>query len=574
MRTSGWCLVAIGCSAMSLNALAGESESASAPALIPDPIGAAGPSPVTNPIPTQDDFLPISDRWRIGFPPGYLEESRGSKGLLWNPYNQNVLKGDYPVIGDDKFLVVTLISDTLMEARKLPVPSGVSSLRPGSFDFFGQGDQFVIQQTALLGIELFQGDTAFKPRDWELRATMAMNVNYVNVNESQLVNVDVSEGQDRFDENFGFQELFAEKHIADLSSNYDFWAVRAGIQAFNADFRGFLFADNEPGVRVFGSYDNNRIQYNLAWFTMLEKDTNSGLNTFNHRDQNVFVGNVYRQDFIVEGYTIQLLAAANIDQSDAEFDNNGVLVRPAPVGSIEDKEVNAYYVGIAGDGKIGRLNVSHQYYEVFGRESFNPIAGQETTISARMFAMELSYDSDWIRYRASFQYASGDDDPTDSRATGFDSIFDNPNFAGGAFSYYTRQAIRLTGSGVNLVGRNSNLNSLRTSKEQGQANFVNPGLFLYNAGVDFDVTPKLKVFTNVSYLQFEDPEALRLILNDNGIEKSIGWDLSIGFQYRPLLNNNMIINGGIAALVPGEGFKQLYTSETLYSGFIAFTVAF
>ena len=33
---------------------------------------------------------------------------------------------------------------------------------------------------------------------------------------------------------------------------------------------------------------------------------------------------------------------------------------------------------------------------------------------------------------------------------------------------------------------------LRTSKIEGQANFVNPGLFLYNAGVDVDITPKLR----------------------------------------------------------------------------------
>ena len=60
----------------------------------------------------------------------------------------------------------------------------------------------------------------------------------------------------------------------------------------------------------------------------------------------------------------------------------------------------------------------------------------------------------------------------------------------------------MTGSGVNLVGRNSFVPDLRTSKEQGQANFVNPGLFLYNVGADFELTPKLKLITNVSYLQF------------------------------------------------------------------------
>jgi hypothetical protein len=211
---------------------------------------------------------------------------------------------------------------------------------------------------------------------------------------------------------------------------------------------------------------------------------------------------------------------------------------------------------------------------VIGEESFNPLANQSVNINAQFGAVELSYDKDWIRFRGSFVYASGDDNPTDGRATGFDSIFDDPNFAGGGFNFFTRQAIRLTGAGVNLVNRNSFLPDLRTSKEQGQANFVNPGLFLYNLGIDFDVTPKLKVITNASYLQFEDPNSLRLLLFDNKIGKDIGVDLSVGIQYRPLLSNNIIITAGAAALIPGQAFKDIYSSQTLYSTFLAFTVTY
>ena len=38
---------------------------------------------------------------------------------------------------------------------------------------------------------------------------------------------------------------------------------------------------------------------------MLEKDTNSGLNRFDTRHQNVYIANIFRQDFIRKGYTIQ-----------------------------------------------------------------------------------------------------------------------------------------------------------------------------------------------------------------------------------------------------------------------------
>ena len=76
-----------------------------------------------------------------------------------------------------------------------------------------------------------------------------------------------------------------EIHLRDLSDNYDFMSLRVGNQPFNADFRGFLFNDVNLGARLFGNWDNNLYQYNLAAFDMREKDTNSELNTFDNRDQ-------------------------------------------------------------------------------------------------------------------------------------------------------------------------------------------------------------------------------------------------------------------------------------------------
>ena len=70
---------------------------------------------------------------------------------------------------------------------------------------------------------------------------------------------------------------------ATSSDRYDFDSVRVGIQPFQADFRGFLFNDNQLGIRLFGNRDNNRFQYNLAAFWRLEKDTNSGLNDVDQR---------------------------------------------------------------------------------------------------------------------------------------------------------------------------------------------------------------------------------------------------------------------------------------------------
>jgi hypothetical protein len=557
-----------------------EPESPPAEAIRRRTSGYAGRSPVSKGTPTSD-FIPIPDRWRIGVQPEARFTSErgmfggaGGAGAL-DSYRQNVLKGDYPIFGQDVFLALSATSDTLLEARRLPVPSGVSTKDSNALAFFGGGRQALVNQNVILSIELFGGDSAYRPRDWEVRATPVLNYNYVNTQELGLIDPDVHEGRDRHDEWLGMQELFVEKHLGDLSVNYDFWAVRAGIQGFTSDFRGFLFSDNEPGVRLFGTADNFKWQWNVVWFWQLEKDTNSGLNDYQFRDQQVIVANLYRQDFLgLLGYTAQVSFHANLDDGGGQIDDNGVIVRPAPVGVVREKEVSAYYLGWAGDGHIGRLNLSHQFYWALGSESFNPIAGRGVDINAQFFAVELSYDQDWIRYRASFLYASGDDDPFDGKARGFDSIFDNPNFAGGGTSLFVRQAIRLTGSGVSLVNRNSLLPDLRTTKEQGQANFVNPGLFIYNAGVDFDITPKLKAIANVSWLMFADTSVIQEILHDNKIGRDIGLDYSIGVSYRPFLNNNAIINVGAAALTPGNGFKDIYSAQTLYSLFMGITLTY
>jgi len=34
--------------------------------------------------------------------------------------------------------------------------------------------------------------------------------------------------------------------------------------------------------------------------------------------------------------------------------------------------------------------------------------------------------------------------------------------------------------------------------------------------------------------------------------------LSSGVEYRPLLNNNIIVVGGISGLIVGDGFRDLY----------------
>lgn len=563
--------------------------------IVPAPATAPARGPITT---GNAEFVPIPDRWRLEFPQWqrYPEDTETpfvrNRGL--DPYDQNVLKGDIPIAGENLFLNLSFVSETPFEFRKVPTPTGLSTERAGaaSDQFFGEGEQYSVGPTGVFSFELFKGSTAFKPRDWAIRITPVFNLNYVSTKERSSLNVSPAHPSTRRTMMLAVQEAFAEYKLADIGENYDFISVRAGLQPFNSDFRGFLFRDTNFGVRAFGNWGQNRNQWNLAYFDQIEKDTNSDLNLFgfarseeaglkfdgfvkDFRKQRVFIANFYRQDFLTPGYTISPSFHANLDDgTELFYDHNGFLTRPSPVGVVRPHRVRAFYAGLGGDGHIGVLNLTHQIYAAFGTDEFNGIAGKETTINAQFGAVELSIDRNWWRPRLSFVFASGDKDPGDDRAQGFDAIVDNPNFAGGPFSFWVRQGLRLPFTGVSLVGRSSLLPSLRASKSEGQANFVNPGLLLANVGIDAELTTKMRLTTNFSALRFHRTEVLRRLLFQDQIDAAIGYDGSVGIQYRPWLNDNVVITTGASVFKPASGFKQIFAGGILYTPFVVLTLTY
>jgi hypothetical protein len=558
------------------------------PAPVDPPLGYSGPSGIAPRELQQDDhFVPVEDRWRIGFPDwdrydkGHppVNDYSFAEGSLWNPYAQNVLKGDYPIFGQHTFMNLTVTNQTLLEYRDTPVGTTPfeSTRRPFQEEFFGQPNQVPFKNNLIVSFELFHGDASFKPADWRVRVVPVFDVNYFHANELAEVDTNVLRGRDRTRGYVALQEWFVEAKLADLSPNYDFVSVRVGSQPFTSDFRGFLFDDVNRAIRVFGTLDSNRAQFNLALFRQLEKDTNSELNSFHDRAQTIAIGNFYYQDFIVPGYTAEVSVHYNHDESTFKFDKNNFLVRPDPVGIFQPHNLDVFYLGWGGDGHIGRFNVTHQLYWALGHDHLNPLAGRDVDINAWFAAAELSYDRDWARFRTSFLFASGDNNIQDKHANGFDTILDNPNFAGGQFSYWQRQAIRLFG--VNLVNRESIVPDLRSSKIQGQSNFVNPGLYLFNVGVDFDVTPKLRVINNLNFLWFDELSTLNQFTFQKFSDYHIGKDASIGLEYRPLLSNNVIVTAGAATLIPGSAFKAIYDKlfdhrGPLFSGFVELNLTY
>jgi hypothetical protein len=151
---------------------------------LPDRVEQDNPGAVRAPPPDAfpADQFPVPDRWRImtGLCP-----ARGADQTLAelypnlrqvchskrNPFHQNLLKGDLPLAagkrpgflkGDDWFLSLNAISDTVLEPRTFPIPVGVQTTeRPGSLNVFGKDASYVFSQTFIVGAALTKGNTAF-----------------------------------------------------------------------------------------------------------------------------------------------------------------------------------------------------------------------------------------------------------------------------------------------------------------------------------------------------------------------------------------------------------------------------
>ena len=521
--------------------------------------------PPPSPARTDYEADAVTDRWRI------LDDLGEVDNPWYDPYNINTLKADRPV-HDDWFFNAELRSNTVFEPRKFPVPVSPAAIEEsGRDDLVGDGEQSVFAQTVVAAFVYYKGDTIFRPPDYEYRLTLAKQYNRFRAQENRFLEVDPDGGQTRNDSHFAVQEAFFDKHLRDVSPRYDFDSVRIGIQPFNADFRGFLFQDDQFGVRLFGTRDNNIYQYNLAWFRRVEKDTNSGLNDVNAglRKDDVFAANLIWQDFPVLGFFTQFSLTHNRNREgneEAHFNKNGFIERPASVGLERPRNYDVTYFGLSGDGKIGRVNLTSSIYYAYGDQSRGTFLDEPVDIRALFGAAELSMDFDWTRVRLSGLYASGDEDPFDDRSTGFDAIFENPIFAGADTNFWTRQNVPLIGGGrVALSSRDGILNSLRSSKEEGQSNFDNPGTVLLGVGTDHDLTPRFRVSTNLNRLWFDTTETIEVARQQADISRDIGWDASIATIYRPFFTQNIVLRASAAKLLPGDGYKQLFGNESAYS---------
>jgi len=529
--------------------------------------------------PAAADAMAVANRWEV-------EPPRRQQGRWYDPYHQNALKGDIPINGGSTFLTISAESESLANQRQT-----TGSWAPGNqgTDLFQRGNQWAVRQTLLLTFDLQSKGTAFRPPAWRILIAPAFNFNFLHAQRAGIPFEDEAKGTYR-EKVFGtVQSAYAEFRLGDTpavipflrsaageggdSPYFDSTSVRAGIQPFVSDFRGFIFNDTNLGVRLFGNANANRYQFNLAGFGMLQKDVDSELNTWRSRHQAVLIANLYRQDTFLPGYTMQFSFHWNHDRGDVYTDQNGFVDRTYPA------QLDAVYLGWAGEGHLGRLNLTHALYQALGHDDHNYVANRSVFINAQMAAAEASVTEDWIRFRAGFLYASGDRNPYDGTARGFDAIMPTPDFAGGRFSFWSSQLLRLVRTEDNLESQNNIFPSMRSNKFAGAANFVNPGLILYTFGFDADIKPKVKFIANWNYLQFDHTQPIAAILGIPITSRNIGLDNGFGFRFRPLLNENLLVDTGYSFLLAGDAMREIYggssrSSAVMHSVFLRVRVAY
>src|SRR5262249_4932626 len=157
-------------------------------------------------------------RWRIGYP-FWDRYGRGHRpdddypyapGKLLDPFNLNVLKGDYPIAGQHTFMEITASTLLLLEARTLPTATTPfeSTARPFETDFVGRPNQFLYFQNFSLDLDLFHGDAGFKPADWRIRINPIYNLNSLFVEELGVVSPNTLAGVERNRSWFALQQWF------------------------------------------------------------------------------------------------------------------------------------------------------------------------------------------------------------------------------------------------------------------------------------------------------------------------------------------------------------------------------
>ena len=462
----------------------------------------------------------------------------------------------------------------MIEPRTFPIPVGVQTTeQPGSNDVFGkQSTASSSSQTFIAGVALIKGNTAFMPPHIEYRLTLALNVNYVDVGRAaRAVRRAVARAPTASTMRSASRKpsstiISATSPTASISTPSGSASSRSSF-----DFRGFLFHDQQLGVRLFGNRDNNRFQYNLAAIWRLEKDTNSRPQRHHSRrprDDWIVHANLFRQDFPFVGLTSQASLTYNInrERGEIEVDDNGFPVRPALIGNLRARNYDVVYLGYNADGRIGRVNLTASAYAAARLGPEQRLHRPRTrAIQSFFVAAEPSYrlrldplprrrpvrerrrrSVSTISSAASTRSSRTRSSPAPTPATG--SARPSPSPAAAAPSRSTA----------------ATASSTRCARRRSRASPTSPiPARCCSASAPISTSPRsLRLSANVNHLWFHQTEMLRGAAHRRARSAATSAGTSRAAAiWRPQATQNLVFRLSGAVLQPGTGFRDLFANE-------------
>lgn len=466
--------------------------------------GARAQEPAAAPPPSGVRLEPDGNR----FGTVRADGARISPSRWWDPYGPNVLKGDVPFAGKQHFVVTTVILDSAWTENR--VDDDADPVQ-------------VSNSTALFSFEYFVGQAVFRPKTFSIRATgLARTI------------VDARGNADRV-EDFSLGETFAEVLLADHgASSYDATALRAGVQAFNADVLGLVLNDALPAARVFSEWNSNRWNATVLYGRPLEKDAKSALPVEDEvLEADVVAANLTLGDAFVPGFNLTALGAYADDRR-----ADGLRSRVA-------------WTGLASSGHLGRFVTAPAVYLATGSSN---IGGDRKNVLAPLAVLDIARPADLWNPRLTLLWAPGDADASDDDATAYDAFADKVAFAGGA------GAGILAGKGSAIFRKGSVLPSLRGANAP--PSFVHGGIQLADIGVDLQVSPRFAISADALAFAWDQPKTLAAVLAlDETPDAFAGTEYLGQLKVKPFLNEQALVAISAAALVPADGLTAITGSS-------------
>jgi hypothetical protein len=488
----------------------------------------------------------VDTRWRTYDLEGVPQYSYN----LLDTYNQNRIKGDFPLAG--KWFGEADIFQTyvLKERRNLDFTNVIPDQTFHSHNNFQD-------ENGIFGFEVRHNDDRFFPSDFRIHidgsADWKSDINAVNTSAQGHAQV--------FD-------AFSDVQLHNFGNvNFNQVFLRGGIQTFKSDFHGLIFNDVGLGGRIFGNSLSNRVRYDVVVLKLFQKDAVSGFIDFSKPSQHtVLISRFTWEDFLVTGWNSEWSVHWNHD--------------PRKIMQSDSNQLNldTYYLGTTLNGNLGRFIFNPAIYGVFGTAD-HLIDGARVQHDVRAWTgvLDLEYPIDEWKFRVGYVYESGERGGSTSKTdTGFDAISDAVTLFGGPFSYWVGEDIKYAKG--DFVRANSFDPSLRGTNNQ--ANYINPGLQLVNAGLDTTVTPRVALSFNVNWLYFNDTGTYKTnnIVVVNGIptastttinHHNAGIEENVFIRWKPFLrqrNDFFIVDTGFSVLQPLAGIKDAFgSSRPVYS---------